>query len=100
MLLQPRDYINGVQLFIGLGILYLSVLFASPTIVAPAINHAVPEGTPSIVPLLFVTIACGAISGFHGMVSSGTSSKQLDKETDGRFVGSDDRSCDRQRDDR
>ena len=87
VLLQPRDYINGVQLFIGLGILYLSVLFASPTIVAPAVNHAVPEGTPSIVPLLFVTIACGAISGFHGMVSSGTSAKQLDKETDGRFVG-------------
>jgi carbon starvation protein len=87
VLLQPRDYINGVQLFIGLGILYLSVLLASPTVVAPAINHAVPEGTPSIVPLLFVTIACGAISGFHGMVSSGTSAKQLDKETDGRFVG-------------
>ena len=41
----------------------------------------------SLVPLLFVTIACGAISGFHGMVSSGTSSKQLDKETDARFVG-------------
>ena len=47
----------------------------------------VPDGTPSIVPLLFVTIACGAISGFHGMVSSGTSSKQLDKETESRFVG-------------
>jgi len=51
------------------------------------INTAVPEGTPSMIPLLFVTIACGAISGFHGMVSSGTSSKQLDKETDARFVG-------------
>src|SRR5690606_14029358 len=80
MLLQPRDYINGLQLFIGLGILYGSVLLAAPTIVAPAMNDAVPEGTPSLVPLLFVTIACGAISGFHGMVSSGTSSKQLDKE--------------------
>ncbi|HLS40109.1 MAG TPA: carbon starvation protein A [Ornithinicoccus sp.] len=87
MLLQPRDYINGLQLFIGLGILYGSVLLAAPTIVAPAMNDAVPEGTPSLVPLLFVTIACGAISGFHGMVSSGTSSKQLDKETDARFVG-------------
>ena len=42
---------------------------------------------PSIIPLLFVTIACGAISGFHGIVASGTSSKQLDKETDARFVG-------------
>ena len=87
VLLQPRDYINGVQLFIALGILYGAVLFASPAIVAPAYNQNVPDGTPSLVPLLFVTVACGAISGFHGMVSSGTSSKQLDKETDGRFVG-------------
>ena len=87
VLLQPRDYINGLQLFVGLAILYGSVLIASPTLVAPAWNDAVPAGTPNIVPLLFVTIACGAISGFHGMVSSGTSSKQLDKETDARFVG-------------
>ncbi|TQL51576.1 carbon starvation CstA family protein [Ornithinicoccus hortensis] len=87
MLLQPRDYINGLQLFIGLGLLYGSFLFAGRDLVAPAFNDNVPEGTPSIVPLLFVTIACGAISGFHGMVSSGTSSKQLDKETDARFVG-------------
>ncbi|MEJ5914470.1 carbon starvation CstA family protein [Pseudokineococcus sp. 1T1Z-3] len=87
VLLQPRDYINGLQLFIGLGILYGAVAVASPTIVAPAVNTAVPEGTPSLVPLLFVTIACGAISGFHGIVASGTSSKQLDSETDARFVG-------------
>jgi Carbon starvation protein, predicted membrane protein len=87
VLLQPRDYINGLQLFVGLAILYLAVVFAAPTVVAPAFNEAVPEGTPSIVPLLFVTIACGAISGFHGMVASGTTSKQLDKETDARFVG-------------
>lgn len=93
VLLQPRDYINGVQLFVGLILLFGSVLTATlfsanvPQIVAPAINTAVPDGTPSMVPLLFVTIACGAISGFHGMVSSGTSSKQLDKETDARFVG-------------
>ncbi len=87
VLLQPRDYINGLQLFIGLGILYVSVLIASPSIVAPAYNTAVPEGTPSLLPLLFVTIACGAISGFHGIVSSGTTSKQLDKESDARFVG-------------
>ena len=87
MLLQPRDYINGLQLFIGLGILYAAILVSAPTIVAPAVNENVPPGTPGLVPLLFVTIACGAISGFHGMVSSGTSSKQLDKETDARFVG-------------
>ncbi|MGW0778687.1 carbon starvation CstA family protein [Streptomyces sp. NPDC002835] len=87
VLLQPRDYINGVQLFVGLGILFVSVLLSAPAIVAPAINDAVPAGTPDLLPLLFVTIACGAISGFHGMVSSGTTSKQLDKETDARFVG-------------
>jgi carbon starvation protein len=87
VLLQPRDYINGLQLFIALGILYGSVLLARPEIVAPAYNSDVPPGTPGLVPLLFVTIACGAVSGFHGMVSSGTSSKQLDKETDARFVG-------------
>ena len=46
-----------------------------------------PAGAPPLVPLLFVTIACGAVSGFHGLVSSGTTSKQLDKETDARFVG-------------
>ncbi|MGD8148839.1 carbon starvation CstA family protein [Ornithinimicrobium sp. Y1694] len=87
MLLQPRDYINGLQLFIGLGILYGGIMLSSPQIVAPAFNENVPAGTPSLVPLLFVTIACGAISGFHGIVSSGTSSKQLDKESDARFVG-------------
>ncbi|WP_313821472.1 carbon starvation protein A [Citricoccus sp.] len=87
MLLQPRDYINGLQLFIGLGILYLAIAISSPTVVAPAFNQNVPEGTPGIFPLLFVTIACGAISGFHGIVASGTSAKQLDKETDARFVG-------------
>ncbi|MGP9538038.1 carbon starvation CstA family protein [Brachybacterium sp. AOP43-C2-M15] len=87
VLLQPRDYINGLQLFIGLGLLYGAVLIFHPQVVAPAVNANVPEGTPGIMPLLFVTIACGAISGFHGIVSSGTSSKQLDKETDARFVG-------------
>ncbi|MBC7725460.1 MAG: carbon starvation protein A [Burkholderiaceae bacterium] len=93
VLLQPRDYINGVQLFVGLILLFGSVLLASlfsatpPNIVAPMFNMNVPDGTPNMIPLLFVTIACGAISGFHGMVSSGTTSKQLDKETDARFVG-------------
>ena len=87
LLLQPRDYINGIQLFVGLGILYGAVLLAAPSVVAPAINPNVPPATPPLMPLLFVTIACGAISGFHGLVSSGTTSKQLDKETDARFVG-------------
>ena len=87
VLLQPRDYINGLQLFVGLILLYGAVLIGNPQVVAPMINHDVPAGTPSLLPLLFVTIACGAISGFHGLVASGTSSKQLDKEPDARFVG-------------
>ena len=87
VLLQPRDYINGLQLFVGLIILYGAICLLNPTMVAPMFNDNVPAGTPSIVPLLFVTIACGAISGFHGLVSSGTTSKQLNRETDARFVG-------------
>ena len=87
VLLQPRDYINGLQLFVGLIILYGSFFIVRPEVVAPSLRDAVPSGTPGIFPLLFVTIACGAISGFHGVVASGTSSKQLDKETDARFVG-------------
>jgi carbon starvation protein len=87
MLLQPRDFINGLQLFVGLFLLYGAVFLVMPDISAPAFNTQVGEDAPSLVPLLFVTIACGAVSGFHGIVSSGTSSKQLDKETDARFVG-------------
>jgi carbon starvation protein len=87
VLLQPRDFINGMQLFVGLILLYGAVLISVPDISAPAFNNQLAEDAPSIVPLLFVTIACGAVSGFHGIVSSGTTSKQLDKETDARFVG-------------
>ena len=87
LLLQPRDYINGIQLLVGLGLLYGAILIANPAIVAPAINQNVPAAAPPMLPLLFVTIACGAISGFHGLVGSGTTSKQLNKETDARFVG-------------
>lgn len=87
MLLQPRDFINGMQLIVGLALLYGAVILSMPEIVAPAFNDQVAVGTPSIFPLLFVTIACGAISGFHGIVASGTSSKQLNKESDARFVG-------------
>jgi len=87
VLLQPRDYINGMQLIVGLVLLYGAVLFTMPDISAPAFNTQMAESAPSLVPLLFVTIACGAVSGFHGIVSSGATSKQLDKETDARFVG-------------
>ena len=86
-LLQPRDYINSHQLFVGLGLLFLGIFVAHPTVDAPAIRSLSDPGTPSLFPLLFVTIACGAISGFHGLVASGTSSKQLEKLSDSRMVG-------------
>ncbi len=87
VLLQPRDFINGMQLFVGLFLLYGAVFLSLPDVSAPAFNNSMTADAPSLVPLLFVTIACGAVSGFHGIVSSGTSSKQLNKETDARFVG-------------
>ncbi|RAX58384.1 carbon starvation protein A [Helicobacter monodelphidis] len=88
MLLQPRDYVNGVQLVIGLALLYGSILIVNPPVLAPDIIPAIKMGDwGMLVPILFITIACGAISGFHGIVASGTTSKQIDKETDVRFVG-------------
>lgn len=87
LLLQPRDFMNAHLLFIGLILIYLGVFVGRPEIVAPIYNTAAPPDTPPLLPLLFVTIACGAISGFHGLVSSGTTSKQLDRETDARFIG-------------
>lgn len=85
-LLQPRDYINSHQLFVALGLLTLGVIVAHPTIVAPATDFAV-EGAPPVWPFIFVVIACGAISGFHSLVSSGTSSKQCDAETNSLSIG-------------
>ena len=91
---NPRDYINSLQLISSLGLMVLGLaaaaifrLHGEPlAIVAPAVNEH-PAGAPPFVPFLFITIACGAISGFHCLVSSGTSSKQLRCETDAQFVG-------------
>ena len=94
-LLQPRDYINSLQLISALGLIVLGLFVAAASngtggvelaMVAPAFN-AHPEGAPMIFPFLFITIACGAVSGVHCLVSSGTSSKQLKHEPDARFVG-------------
>ena len=86
VLLQPRDYINAFQLIIAMTLLFWGVLFAHPQIVAPGINTP-PADAPPILPFIFVIVACGAISGFHSLVSSGTSSKQILKESDSLFVG-------------
>jgi carbon starvation protein len=100
-LLQPRDFINSLQLLSALALVIVGLIAAAfiggapatagaerPAleIVASAYNPS-PEGAPWIFPFLFVTIACGAISGFHCLVSSGTSSKQIKCETDAQFVG-------------
>jgi carbon starvation protein len=87
VLLQPRDYINSHQLFIALAVIFLGLSIGLDTIDAPFFNDAIPEGSPSWFPFLFVTIACGAISGFHSLVASGTTSKQLASEPDARYVG-------------
>lgn len=93
-LLQPRDYINSLQLISSLGLVVVAVVVTGligidgqrVEIVAPAFEMN-PLNAPPIWPVLFITIACGAISGFHCLVSSGTSSKQLKCETDAQFVG-------------
>jgi len=89
-LLQPRDFINSHQLVVAMALLVLGVLFAafggSLHVVAPAIQ-ASPAKAPPMWPFLFITIACGAISGFHSLVSSGTSGKQVRTEEDSLFVG-------------
>ncbi len=85
-LLQPRDFINAHQLIAAMALLFLGLAIVHPPVSAPAFVSA-PKGAPPLWPFLFITIACGAISGFHSLVSSGTSSKQLASETHARFVG-------------
>jgi len=90
-LLQPRDYINAWQLFIAMALLAGGATLASVSgklpLVAPAVNTSLPPNTPPIWPFMFVIIACGAISGFHSLVASGTTAKQVAKESDSLFVG-------------
>jgi len=86
LLLQPRDYLNAYQLVIGMVLMYIGLFISRPEISAPAINHT-STGLPSLFPFLFITIACGAISGFHSLVATGTTSKQLGRETDALPIG-------------
>ena len=105
VLLQPRDFINSLQLITSLGLVVLGLVAAAlmggPTVQiegeavrlplelsAPAINPmATAEGAPPMFPFLFITVACGAISGFHCLVASGTSSKQIENERDALSIG-------------
>lgn len=85
-LLQSRDFLNAMLLYLGLGLAYVGLLLGGHEFAAPAVRLQ-PEGAPSIVPFVFIVVACGAASGFHGLVSSGTTAKQLDRETDARPIG-------------
>jgi len=85
VLLQPRDYLSMYILIIGLGLAFVSLLVMHPTINGPALlTFESPKGP--LWPILFITVACGAVSGFHSVVSSGTSAKQLRRESDGRKI--------------
>ena len=86
LLLQPRDYINSLLLYLGLASAYLGFFLLRPKFVAPAVQLN-PAEAPPIFPFVFIVIACGAISGFHGLVSSGTTSKQISRETDATLIG-------------
>ena len=86
LLLQPRDYINSHQLVVGLALIFIGIGIAQPIVEAPMIRPS-GEGVPGIFPLLFVTIACGAISGYHGLIASGTTSKQIANIQDTKMIG-------------
>lgn len=86
LLLQPRDYLNSHQLMVGLFLIYAGIFIAQPSIEAPMIRSS-ENGGPSIFPLLFVTVACGAVSGFHGLIASGTTSKQISDMKHTKLIG-------------
>jgi carbon starvation protein len=85
-LLQPRDFLNSHQLLVAMGLLLLGLFAARPEVTAPAYQPS-PQGAPPLFPFLFIVIACGAVSGFHALVASGTTAKQLAKEPDALFIG-------------
>jgi len=87
LLLQPRDYLNSYLLYGMMIAAVVGVVFANPTIKMSTEVNFSSENLGYMFPVLFVTIACGAISGFHALVASGTTSKQLDKESDAKIVG-------------
>lgn len=84
ILLRPRDYLSAIQMSIILFLGILAFFIARPIINAPLF---ISGSVFPLWPILFITVACGAISGFHGLVASGTTSKQLSKESHGRAIG-------------
>jgi len=86
ILLQPRDYLNSFLLYAVLGGAVIGLFLSSPKIVLSGYT-GFNSSIGYMFPVLFVTVACGAISGFHSLVASGTTSKQLNKESDARVIG-------------
>jgi carbon starvation protein len=86
LLLQPRDYLNSFQLFLGMGLLLTGVLIGRPAITAPAFHFEAKNLQP-LFPILFITVACGAVSGFHSLVASGTTSRQLARASHALPIG-------------
>ena len=86
ILLQPRDYLNSFLLYFMIGAAVVGIFVANPVIQTPAFVGFNVNGQ-SLFPVLFITVACGAISGFHSLVGSGTTSKQLDNEKDALLIG-------------
>lgn len=86
LLMEPRDYLSVFLLLGMIGSGVIGVIFTNPSIELPAFNGFVVNGQP-LFPILFITIACGAVSGFHSLVSSGTSSKTVSNEKDMLFIG-------------
>ena len=86
ILLQPRDYLNSFLLYLVLFGAFAGILLNNPSIEFPAFTHITDAKLGAMFPILFVTVACGAISGFHSLVASGTTAKQLDNESDAKPV--------------
>ena len=86
LLLQPRDYLNSLLLYLGLFSIFAGFFVLRPEFAAPVLEMH-PPGAPPLFPFVFIVIACGAISGFHGLVSSGTTAKQINREPDALFIG-------------
>jgi carbon starvation protein len=91
LVLEPRDYLSTYVKLGTIAVLIVGVFVVHPNIKFPNFTQFVHGGGPiikgNLFPFLFVTIACGAISGFHSLVASGTTPKMLDKESDARFIG-------------
>ncbi|MCM8796659.1 MAG: carbon starvation protein A [Candidatus Omnitrophica bacterium] len=86
ILLQPRDYLCSFLLFFSVGVGYIGLFLSKPKIIAPAFGAFSSVEGP-LWPMLFVTVACGAVSGFHSLIASGTTSKQIASERHAKRIG-------------